>query len=56
MEKPGYGDEAIRLGINEKLSDAQHELARVISDEYLNELVGTIGADPIVFEDDTVAQ
>ena len=56
LEKPGYADEAARLSIHMKLSDAQQELARVISDEYLNELLGTIGADPIVFEDDTVAQ
>ena len=56
LEKPGYADEAARLGIHKKLSDAQQELAHVMTDEYLKELVGTIGADPIVFEDDTVAQ
>lgn len=56
LEKPGYTDEAARLGIHKKLSDAQQELARVMTDEYLKELIGTIGADPIVFEDDTVAQ
>ena len=56
LEKPGYATEAIRLNIDKTLSDAQQELARITSDKYLKELVGTIGADPIVFEDDTVAQ
>ena len=48
MSKPGYDVEAARLGIHEKLSAAQEELARVSSDSYLKELEGTIGADPIV--------
>ena len=56
LEKPGYGDEATRLGIHKKPSEAQQELAHVMTDEYLKELVGTIGADPLTFEDDTVAQ
>lgn len=49
MSRPGYDVEAARLGIHEKLSQAQKELARVSSDSYLKELEGTIGADPIVF-------
>lgn len=47
MSKKGYNIEAQRLGINEKLSLAQKELARVSSASYLKELEGTIGADPI---------
>jgi len=47
MSRPGYDVEAVRLGIHDKLSQAQKELARVSSDTYLQELVGTIGADPI---------
>ena len=47
MSRPGYDVEAARLGINEKLSLAQKELARVSSASYLKELEGTIGADPV---------
>lgn len=47
MSRPGYDVEAVRLGIHDKLSQAQKELARVSSGAYLQELVGTIGADPI---------
>ena len=50
MGRPGYDVEACRLGIHSKLSRAQKELAHVSSDEYLQELVGTIGADPITTE------
>jgi hypothetical protein len=44
---PSHRDEAVRLGIQARLDHAKAELARVSSDEYRNELVGTIGADPI---------
>jgi len=50
MGRPGYEVEAARLGIHEKLMEAQRELVRVSDDAYLKELEGTIGADPIVFE------
>jgi hypothetical protein len=42
-----HSDEAERLGIGERLSRARDELERVSSSEYLEELHGTIGADPI---------
>jgi hypothetical protein len=44
---PSHRDEAQRLGIQSRLDHAKAELARVMSDEYRQELVGTIGADPI---------
>jgi len=44
---PSHRDEAKRLGIQSRLEHAKSELARVLSDEYRKELVGTIGADPI---------
>lgn len=50
MSRPGYDVEAARLGIHDKLSESQKELAHVSSASYVKELVGTIGADPIVFE------
>ena len=50
MGRPGYVAEAQRLGIHEKLSQAQRHLAHVSSDSYLAELEGTIGADPITSE------
>ena len=48
LGRPGYQVEATRLGIHQRLLDAEKELARVSSDSYLDELVGTLGADPIV--------
>ena len=48
LGRPGYQVEATRLGIHQRLVDAQRELARVSSESYLDELVGTLGADPIV--------
>jgi hypothetical protein len=48
LGRPGYQLEATRLGIHQRLMDAEKELARVSSDSYLKELVGTLGADPIV--------
>ena len=50
LGRPGYQLEATRLGIHQRLMDAEKELARVSSDSYLEELVGTLGADPIVDE------
>jgi hypothetical protein len=47
LERPGHRDEALRLGIEERLARAQRELERVTSDRYLESLEGTIGADPI---------
>ena len=48
LGKPGYQVEATRLGIHQRLLDAERELAHVSSNSYLDELVGTLGADPIV--------
>jgi hypothetical protein len=47
LNRPGYEAEAKRLDIEERLQEAQEELKRVSSDEYLASLVGTLGADPI---------
>jgi hypothetical protein len=44
---PGHKEEALRLGIEERLEHARSELERVSSEEYLESLHGTIGADPI---------
>ena len=47
LARPGHRDEALRLGIEERLELAQSELERVSSERYLESLHGTIGADPI---------
>jgi hypothetical protein len=47
LELPGHKEEALRLGIEERLDLARQELERVSSEEYLASLHGTIGADPI---------
>ncbi|HEY6080555.1 MAG TPA: hypothetical protein VIW29_17195 [Polyangiaceae bacterium] len=44
---PSHLEEAGRLGIRERLTRAKQELERVSSSDYLSELHGTIGADPI---------
>jgi phosphoenolpyruvate carboxykinase (diphosphate) len=48
LAKPGYVAEAARLGIAERLSAAKLEHERVASAAYASELVGTLGADPVV--------
>jgi hypothetical protein len=47
LARPGHRDEALRLGIEERLELAQSELERVSSERYVESLQGTIGADPI---------
>ncbi len=47
LARPGYAIEARRLGIAERLEKARLELERVSQPEYLADLFGTIGADPI---------
>ncbi len=47
LASTGHRDEALRLGIPERLEHARAELDRVSSPEYRAALVGTIGADPI---------
>jgi len=44
---PGHEDEVERLGIGDRLEEAQARLAYVSSKAYLNGLIGTIGADPL---------
>jgi hypothetical protein len=50
MSLASHRDEAERLGIGERLAHARAELERVSSATYLDELEGTIGADPIARE------
>jgi len=47
LEMPGHADEADRLGVRDRLMRATQELKRVEAEDYLEELEGTIGADPI---------
>jgi hypothetical protein len=47
LKRPEYESEAERLGIPERLEQAEAELERVASESYLADLEGTIGADPI---------
>ncbi|HEX5100057.1 MAG TPA: hypothetical protein VFV94_11180 [Polyangiaceae bacterium] len=56
LARPGHRDEAMRLGIEERLELAKAELERVSSDEYLESLQGTIGADPIHAETTSAAR
>ncbi len=47
LEQNGYEDEAERLNISARLETAQKKLSCLRSPEYLQQLVGTIGADPL---------
>lgn len=47
MSRPGYGSEAERFHVPLRLERARRQLMRVSSASYLDELEGTIGADPI---------
>ncbi|MET0116219.1 MAG: hypothetical protein ABW090_02225 [Sedimenticola sp.] len=47
LDRPAYTDEAQQLGIRERLQQTEERLERVRSDEYLQSLVGSIGADPL---------
>jgi hypothetical protein len=47
-----YKKESERLGIAARLEHAKAELERVSSEEYVQDLVGTIGADPICRSED----
>jgi len=42
-----YVDEVERLNINERLINAKQELEKVASSDYLKQMVGMIGADPL---------
>ena len=50
LAKPGYAAEAARLKVSERLQAARAELLRVSGSGYLEELQGSLGADPIVTE------
>jgi hypothetical protein len=47
IEDEGYVDEAERLGIADRLGAAKDKLRHVKDPDYLDELVGTLGADPL---------
>ncbi|MEM1223885.1 MAG: hypothetical protein AAGH40_14125, partial [Verrucomicrobiota bacterium] len=47
LEKKSYNDIAKRLDVDSRLEAAKQKLAGVSSDKYLEELVGTIGRQPI---------
>ena len=47
LNKPGHAEEARRLGIGVRLEQARTTLARVRAPEYLRELHGTLGAEPL---------
>ncbi|MEJ1378406.1 MAG: hypothetical protein RPU32_10605 [Candidatus Sedimenticola sp. (ex Thyasira tokunagai)] len=47
LERPGYSDAAEKLGIQERVDSARQRLGYVQSSDYLNSLVGTLGADPL---------
>ena len=47
LNRSGHRDEANRLGIADRLEQARTEFEKVSSPEYLAQLVGTIGADPV---------
>ena len=47
LENLHHQEVAQELTLPRRLHDAQQQLARVRSDDYLEELVGTIGADPM---------
>jgi len=47
LAQPSHRDEAVRLGVPERLARAKAELERVSAPSYLGSLEGTIGADPV---------
>jgi hypothetical protein len=47
LSRPGYSEKAVRLNIPERLAAAKEKLEYYRSDEYVQSLVGTLGADPI---------
>jgi len=47
LNLPSHADEAERLQIGKRLESAQESLQQVQGPEYLQNLVGTIGADPL---------
>ena len=47
LKKPNYTEEAVRLGIDDRLERARQELARAESHAQIEKLAGTLGAEPI---------
>jgi hypothetical protein len=47
LKRPNYADVAERLNIGERLTNARKTLAAVEAPEYLQQLIGTIGAEPV---------
>src|SRR5204863_8859010 len=47
LSRPQYADEAARLGVEQRLGKARTELARTKTADYLHELHGTLGANPL---------
>jgi hypothetical protein len=47
LGKSNYADEAIRLGIADRLAKAKHHLQRVESSDFLKSLTGFLGSHPI---------
>lgn len=47
LERESHADEARRLKIISQLSIAEEKLKQISTDNYLNELIGTLGADPM---------
>jgi hypothetical protein len=45
--RPHYADEAARLNIEDRLHKARTELKRIVAPTYLEELRGTLGANPL---------
>jgi hypothetical protein len=50
LNRPGYREVAAQLDVSGRLDRARQELRRVKSPEYLKQLVGTIGSDPMLAE------
>jgi hypothetical protein len=48
LAKPNYASEAERLAIPTRLNEGRREFARVSSEHYLEELRGTLGAEPAI--------
>ncbi|MCB9799361.1 MAG: hypothetical protein H6757_01205 [Candidatus Omnitrophica bacterium] len=46
LSKPSHANAAIRLGIRDRLLKVQEDLKKVKTSSYVEELAGTIGADP----------
>ena len=47
LKMKNYKEAIERLNLVEKLEDSKKQLAKVSNPDYLEELVGTIGADPL---------